>query len=69
MALHVAVDNNLEFKIGKEGSYLQKNKKEPWRPKASKASISHYPPLKEKLALSAIYPIPLNRLNRNYPQL
>jgi len=22
-ALHVAVDNNLEFKIGKEGSYLQ----------------------------------------------
>jgi hypothetical protein len=40
-ALRVAVDNNLEFKIRKEGSYLQKNKKEPWRPKASKASISH----------------------------
>ena len=40
-ALHVAVDNNLEFKIGKEGSDLQKNKKEPWLPEASKASISH----------------------------
>ena len=26
-ALHVAVDNNLEFKIRKEGSYLQKNKR------------------------------------------
>ena len=52
-ALHVAVDNNLEFKIGKEGSYLQKNKRGEAPATLSLIQTSSGPSARDVLAVTA----------------